>query len=76
MGICKFCGRPAGLFSHAHKECEEKHKQGITSLESAMRSYFMNSLDIRSLVSQIQGVKANNYVTDPDIAISAAKSID
>lgn len=76
MGVCKYCGKPAGFFSHAHKECEEKHKQGITLLETAMRSYFMNSLDVRSLVNQIQGAKANNFVTDPDIAISAAKSID
>lgn len=76
MGTCKYCGKNAGLFSHAHKECEEKHKQGVSSLETAMRSYLMNSLDIRSLASQIQGVKNNNFITEPDIAISAAKCID
>lgn len=76
MGTCKYCGKPAGLFSHAHKECEEMHEQGTALLEIAMRSYFMSSLDIRSLKSQIQGVRANNFVTEHDIAISAAKSID
>lgn len=25
MGLCKYCGEDAGIFSHVHKECEEKH---------------------------------------------------
>ena len=24
MGLCKYCGKDAGFFSHSHKECEEK----------------------------------------------------
>ena len=34
MGTCKYCGKDAGLFSHVHKECEEKHGQGIRSLDN------------------------------------------
>lgn len=33
MGQCKYCGEDAGFFSHVHKECEEKHCQGLTILE-------------------------------------------
>ena len=29
MGQCKYCGEDAGFFSHVHKECEEKHEQGL-----------------------------------------------
>ena len=39
MGTCKYCGKDAGLFSHEHKECEEKHEQGILSLEDGIRKF-------------------------------------
>ena len=46
MATCKYCGKGAGFFSHSHKECEEKHDQGIIILEGAMRSYFRNTTQI------------------------------
>ena len=39
MSKCKYCGLSAGLFSHAHKECEEKHKQGVAELLAYIHSY-------------------------------------
>ena len=38
MGQCKYCGEDAGLFSHVHKECEEKHIQGIATFENGKAS--------------------------------------
>ena len=32
MGTCKYCGNDAGWFSHSHKECKEKHEQGVNDL--------------------------------------------
>lgn len=29
MGTCKYCGNDAGWFSHSHRECKEKHEQGL-----------------------------------------------
>ena len=49
MAACKYCGKSAGIFSHSHKECEEKHNQGITILEGAMRSYYRNTTQIGEL---------------------------
>lgn len=37
---CKYCGLKAGFFSNVHKECEEKHKQGIAELFACIRSFF------------------------------------
>ena len=37
MGQCKYCGEDAGFFSHVHKECEEKHKQGVMALEDGQK---------------------------------------
>ena len=44
MGTCKYCGKDAGLFSHIHKECEEKYNQGISSLEDGIRRYLKDAL--------------------------------
>lgn len=50
---CKYCGLSAGVFSHAHKECEEKHKQGIAELLAYLNSYF-NGTDSMSCVLSIK----------------------
>lgn len=76
MGTCKYCGKDAGLFSHVHKECEEKHEQGILSLEDGIRKYFKDTLKKNELTGLVTKLKSENYVTDPDIAISSAKCID
>ena len=76
MGTCKYCGKDAGLFSHVHKECEEKHEQGVLSLEDGIRKYFKDVLKKNELTDLVTKLKSENYVTDPDIAISSAKCID
>lgn len=53
MGACKYCGQSAGLFSHAHKECEEKHQQGMKDLTATFNSFFMG----RATTSDIKAAK-------------------
>ena len=76
MATCKYCGKSAGLFSHSHKECEEKHNQGITVLEGAIRSYFRNPTQIGELRKVVENVSQNFYVAFEDISNSSSKSID
>lgn len=76
MGKCKYCGENAGFFSHVHKECEEKHDQGIIALEDGIRRYFRNAIKAKDLKLIVARVRQDNYVTDPDIAVSSAKCID
>jgi hypothetical protein len=76
MGTCKYCGKSAGLFSHSHKECEEKYKQGITLLEGALRSYFMNAIQIGELRKVVANVSQNNFISNEDIGNSSGKCID
>ena len=70
MGQCKYCGEDAGFFSHVHKECEEKHNQGVSTLEGGIRKYLKDALKISDLLSLVVNLKKENYLTDPDIAIS------
>lgn len=76
MGDCKYCGKSAGIFSHAHKECEEKHDQGITILEGALRSFFRNATPASELQRVVSLVRQAHYATDTDIAASASKCLD
>ena len=76
MATCKYCGKSAGFFSHAHKECEEKHEQGITILEGAVRSFFRNTTQIGELSRVVSSVKQDYYVSTDDIATSSSKCID
>ena len=76
MGQCKYCGEDAGLFSHVHKECEEKHHQGIIALEDGIRRYFRDDIKGSELKQLSQNLRQQNFLTDPDAAISSAKCID
>lgn len=76
MGQCKYCGEDAGLFSHVHKECEEKHIQGIATFENGIRRYFKDVIKMNELKQLSQKLRQLNFLTDPDIAISSAKCID
>ena len=76
MGKCKYCGMDAGFFSHAHKECEEKHANGIVSLENGLRSYFADALNLNSLMSLVSKLKSDNYIENSDITASSVKCID
>ena len=76
VGQCKYCGEDAGLFSHVHKECEEKYDQGIVTLEDGIRRYFKDAVNANGLKQIVAQVRRENYVTDPDVALSSAKCID
>ena len=76
MGDCKYCGKSAGIFSHAHKECEEKYYQGITILEGALRSFFRNTTPASELQRVVSLVRQAHYASDSDIAASTAKCLD
>ena len=76
MANCKYCGKSAGLFSHNHQECEEKHNQGVIILEGALRSYFKGATSIHELSQVVALIRQNNYITSDDLASSSAKCID
>lgn len=67
MSKCKYCGLSAGLFSHAHKECEEKHKQGIADLLAYIHSFFCNTDTIGNVILKIRQLRTDNYLNQDDI---------
>lgn len=76
MAICKYCGKKAGLFSHFHKECEEKNKQGIVILEGSIKSFFRNAISIQELCNVKNSVINKYCVLYEDVSLASAKCID
>ena len=76
MAECKYCGKSAGIFSHAHKECEEKHTQGITILEGAIRSFFRGGTPPQELQKVALLSRQSYFASEDDIADSTSKCID
>ena len=57
MATCKYCGLSAGMFSHAHKECEEKHQQGMSQLEQILQQYFAGAQSVASMRQAIVNLR-------------------
>lgn len=75
MGTCKYCGQSAGLFSKAHKECEEKHVRGITGMNNLMHRYFSGSVSAADLGMKISRNRQPYYLSDEDIATTAVSAL-
>ena len=75
MGKCKYCGLSAGIFSHAHKECEEKHKQGIAELLAYLNSYFTGTDSISCILSKIKTLQTDNFLNQEDIETCCSQAI-
>ena len=67
MGQCRYCGEDAGFFSHVHKECEEKHEQGVTTLEDGIRRYLKDAVKVNELRQLVAKVKQDSFVEDAEL---------
>lgn len=69
MGTCKYCGLKAGILYKVHKECEEKHSDGLRGLEQDLRlilSY--NTGDCAHLRANLSSYRSVNFLSDDDVA--------
>jgi hypothetical protein len=56
MGTCIYCGKPAGLFSHQHKECREQYDDAAKRIFESFKEALTNSMEpprFRELIEQI-----------------------
>ena len=76
MGTCKYCGQSAGLLSHAHKECEEKHEQGLEQLEQILRQFFTGQQTVQSMRQAIVSLRTPTFLKKSEVEQCAAKVLD
>ncbi len=75
MGSCKYCGQSAGIFSRAHKECEQKHCAGISEFETVCRKYIMGNASVHDISNARGRLTNTNFLTDSDCGDIADKVI-
>lgn len=75
MGTCKFCGKSVGLFSRVHKECEEKHANGIQGMNRLMQRYFCDTISASEFSQKLSHNRAPYFLSDNDIAESAISAL-
>lgn len=69
MGTCKYCGQSAGLFSRSHKECEEKHNEGIERMKDLMQRFFVGAKTASEMGAIIRRNRSPYFLSDEDIAL-------
>ena len=69
MGTCKYCGLKAGILSKVHKECEDKHYDGLRGLEQDLQLILSNNTgDCAHLRANLSSYRSVNFLSDDDIA--------
>lgn len=75
MANCKYCKKPAGFFSRAHRECKEKYELGIQGLTSMLKKYFQGAISATRMGQNIMSNRAPYFLSDDDIANVASKVV-
>ncbi len=76
MGKCSYCGLSAGLFSHAHAECEEKYKKGLAELLSCLSSYFRGEVSIDCVHALVRTLQSNNFLKQEDVETVCGQAVN
>ncbi len=62
MGNCIYCGEPAGFLKKTHKECKQRHKQGISEILSLIRKVGSEGGNLKRLESSIDQVALSSHI--------------
>ncbi len=68
MGICKYCGQDAGLFSCVHKECEIRHGKACAELATVFSEYFQGLRSVSAVSSAVQSKRSDCHMSSDDVA--------
>ncbi len=63
MGICRFCGKPAGFLKREHKECRERHNRGIFIIRSMVESSLKGNIEKDKILETAE----NSYINDTEL---------
>lgn len=75
MGTCKYCGKDAGWFSHAHSECKSKHDQGVIDFKAVVSSYFTGRCNAVNVHNSRNRLKVDAFLSEEDICQVADEEI-
>src|SRR5579859_390254 len=62
MADCRYCGKPAGIFHGAHKECAAAHGSGVARITSAIDQALAADGSTESLPALIDQTAAQSFI--------------
>lgn len=63
MGICIYCGQPAGLLRRQHQECAVNHEQGYSEMGALASQAARGLVNLHSLEPKLAEVARRSYIT-------------
>jgi len=62
MGICKYCGKPAGFLKSKHKECELKYNNGKSKIKLNIKEALNNKINLADLLEEIDNIAKESFI--------------
>jgi hypothetical protein len=66
MGICKFCGKKAGLFKSIHEECKTANSNGKLAVIEKVSQALSTMTDFSNLNAEIKSISETTYITNEE----------
>lgn len=63
MGLCRFCGKPAGLLKKEHRECREKYNCGTFTIRSMIASSLFGEVDKNEIIQ----IARESYIGEEEL---------
>ena len=63
MGICKYCGQPAGVFRSKHAECEDAHVRATQKIGEFVLSAVRGTAPVEGLPARLQALASPAHVS-------------
>ena len=76
MPTCKYCHQSVGLFSSAHKECEEKHTAGVEKFRKLLSEYFHGVAQGATIQHEVSQLRKEIFLNADDITSEFTKALD
>lgn len=67
MGICIYCGKPAGFLQKKHRECEEKRNKGMAEMVRLAKEAALGMHPIEGLSNELAGIAENSFISSEQI---------
>ena len=67
MGICIYCGKPAGFLRKKHRECEEKRNKGMAEMIRLAKEAALGMHPIEGLSNELAGIAENSFISSEQI---------
>lgn len=63
MGLCRFCGKPAGFLRKEHRECREKYNQGVSSISSMIASSLTSNVEREEILK----IASDSFINETEL---------